>query len=397
MPISALKEKIRARLEDPTFPEIVSWKKDNPGRKAIGYFPVYVPVELISAAGMLPVMVSGAMGTINLDEADGALQSFVCSVGRSTLELKLDGNLDNLDGMIFPSTCEISRGLSGVWHRRGSGEPCIYLHYPQNLNTPAAKNYMLGELNRLKDMLEQIGGREITNSDINSAFELYNRRSVLFHELDKFRSDHPDRLSISEFYVLRLAGMSASCEEHIKILEEVLGELETAPPRYKTNFRIAVVGAFCERPPIAMLETIEEQGIAIIYDDFLLGQRWFSDLLPITDDPMGALADFYLTKVINNSLVYQPGATPCEGLENILKERKADGIFLLSAKSCNPAHHDNACISKMCEKMGFPYLKFEFEEDQRVFESIRVVIEALLEARERLPYAGTETNNSNHE
>jgi len=390
MSISALKEKIRARLEDPTFPEIVSWKRDNPGSRVIGYFPVYMPVELIHAAHMLPVMVSGAMGRVNLDEADGALQSFVCSVGRSTLELKLDGNLDNLDGMVFPSTCEISRGLSGVWDRRGPHKPFIYLHYPQNVDSAASMTYLLAELNRLKKMLEEIGGREITAGDINEAIEVYNKRSLLFSKLDDFRVRHPDRFLASEFYVLRLAGMAASCEEHILILEEALKELETTPSRFNPKFRVAMVGAFCERPPITMLETIEEQGIAVVYDDFLLGQRWFRDLLPITDDPMRALADFYLHHSVSNSLLYRPGSTPCAEIINRARERGAEGVFIVSAKSCNPAHHDNTCIARTCERSGIPYIKFEFEEDQRVFESIRMGIEALLEARERLPYAGTE-------
>ena len=77
-------------------------------------------------------------------------------------------------------------------------------------------------------------------------------------------------------------------------------------------------------------------------------------------------------------------------LKDLMEERRAEGLLLVTAKSCNPAHHDSTCIAKMCEQNGIPYLSFEFEEDQRVFESIRVVLEALMEARRRLPYAGTE-------
>ena len=47
-------------LEDVRFPAVRQWKAARPGAKAIAYFPVYAPVELIHAAGMLPVCVSGA-------------------------------------------------------------------------------------------------------------------------------------------------------------------------------------------------------------------------------------------------------------------------------------------------------------------------------------------------
>ena len=129
MPIAKLIESVKEKLDDPSFTEVGKWKKEHPGKAAIGYFPVYAPVEIIHAAGMLPVLVSGALGRIGLDEADGYLQAFVCSIGRSTLELKIDGYLDNLDVMVFPSICEISRSLYGIWKRRFPETKAFFINY----------------------------------------------------------------------------------------------------------------------------------------------------------------------------------------------------------------------------------------------------------------------------
>jgi len=226
MSIIPIIEEIRGRLDDPSFPDIARWKRENPDGKVIGYFPVYTPVEMVHAAGMLPVLVAGAGGRVRLDEADGCLQSFVCSIGRSTLELKLDGFLQSLDGMIFPSTCEISRGLSGVWSRHDPNLPVIYVNYPQNLSSSAALDYLISELNRLKGWIEEIAGQEIGSEAFYEAFDAYNRRSELLNRLDQFRLEHPEKLSASEFYVLRLAGMAISVEEHSDILDRALKALE---------------------------------------------------------------------------------------------------------------------------------------------------------------------------
>lgn len=66
----------------------------------IGSFPVYAPLELVHAAGMLPVNLFGAAGGVEIEAADARIQSFVCSITRSTLELGLRGNLDAFDGFL---------------------------------------------------------------------------------------------------------------------------------------------------------------------------------------------------------------------------------------------------------------------------------------------------------
>ncbi len=394
MPIARLIESIRQKVDDPSYPEIAEWKASHPGGKAIGCFPVYIPAELIHAAGMLPVQIAGAMGNVKLDEADGYLQSSVCSVGRSTLELKIDGHFSGLDGMIFPSVCEISRGLSGVLKRYDPDFPVIYIHYPQNLKSAYAKDYLVNELNRLKSVLENLSGNKITDEALLDAFKLYNERSELLSELAQFQLDHPERLSASESYLLRLAGVVVPAERHNAIIEEALKLLKDSGDRHPVRLRMVLTGAFCERPPVEMLETIEAEGVAIIHDDILLGQRWWVEKLPLEGDLISILAENYLHNTVINPVVFQPESTPCNHTLDIVERTKADGVIIASAKSCHPAHHDSHCIVRICEEHGFPFVRLEFEEDQRVFESTRVLFEALLEARERLPIAGTDKGNN---
>ncbi len=45
-------------LNDLSFGYVSEWIEAGPGRHAIGYLPMYVPREIIAAAGMLPVACS---------------------------------------------------------------------------------------------------------------------------------------------------------------------------------------------------------------------------------------------------------------------------------------------------------------------------------------------------
>jgi benzoyl-CoA reductase subunit C len=380
----------RSKIDITGSPEIALWKQSHPGCKAVGYFPVYCPVELIDAAGMLPVPVLGSGGGIKLNHADSMLQSFVCAVGKSTLEMMLNGLLDDLDAMIFPSICEISRGVHGLWARHDPNRKVIYIHFPQNLKSPHALEYLLSELNRVKKILEEISGCEIDPGSIRRSIDLNNQWAELLKKLDKIRSEKPELLKTSEFYILRLASRPLNVTEHTKVLQQALDALSRRHKRPAPTLRMVLTGAFCERPPVSMIETIENEGIAIVADDLILGQRWWRTPIPLDGDPIRNLAEHYLTSSAASPVVYNPEINVADNLLKIIEEKHADGVIISSSKLCHPALHDSYNIVKACEEHGIPYLKLEFEEGQRVFESIRVQIEALLEARARLPFAGTD-------
>ncbi len=114
-PVDAIVERCQALFEDLDFTAVKQWKAAAPGRKAIGYMPVYVPRELIHAAGMLPVGILGGGDQLEVIQGDAYYQSYICRIPRSTIELGLTGRLDCLDGMLFPSICDVIRNLSGMW------------------------------------------------------------------------------------------------------------------------------------------------------------------------------------------------------------------------------------------------------------------------------------------
>src|SRR3989304_8195003 len=121
-------EDLRSLVEDVTFPRAREGKEG--GGKVVGSSPVYAPMELGHAAGMLPVPLFGAGGGVEIEAADSRIQSFVCSITRSTLELGLRGNLDAFDGFVFTNICDVARNLSGGFARNFRGKTVGSLHTP---------------------------------------------------------------------------------------------------------------------------------------------------------------------------------------------------------------------------------------------------------------------------
>ena len=104
-----------AIYEDLDLGRVRQWLDENPGRKAAGYLPVYAPREVIHACGMLPVGIHGGGDRLEIIRGDAFYQSYICHLPRSVIELAELGRLDFLDAMLFPSTCDVIRNLSGMY------------------------------------------------------------------------------------------------------------------------------------------------------------------------------------------------------------------------------------------------------------------------------------------
>ncbi len=113
--LQKLVSKAERLYEDLELTAVRHWKDAVRGRRAIGAMPVYVPRELIHAAGMLPVSILGGGDQVEIIRGDAYFQSYICHIPRSTIELALTRRLDALDGMLFPSICDVIRNLSGMW------------------------------------------------------------------------------------------------------------------------------------------------------------------------------------------------------------------------------------------------------------------------------------------
>ncbi|MBI2956175.1 MAG: 2-hydroxyacyl-CoA dehydratase [Acidobacteria bacterium] len=372
-------ERCRLLLLDPVFPTVRAWKQRT-GGKTVGCFPVYTPQELIAAAGALPVSLFGARGQVEIDHADSRIQSFVCSIARSTLELGLTRHLDWMDALVVPSICDVARNLSGVWQHNFPDRLVFYLHLPQNVESAAAGVYYRGELERLRQGLIELAGRPIPDEAVREAIRLYNGNRALLSRLCELRATRPEQWPASHVYALAAAGNVLPRDEHTQLLERALalGEAVSRPKR--DWVRVVLRGAFCEQPPLELLEALEEAGCAVVDDDLQIGARFF--LTPVAEDgdPLAALADAYrfqtaLTPVNN------PGRrSRADDLLRRCRETAAQGVLFASPKFCEPALYDAVLLKRAAERAGLPILEFEYEEKMTVFETVRLQAETFVES-----------------
>ncbi|MDP7341957.1 MAG: 2-hydroxyacyl-CoA dehydratase family protein, partial [Alphaproteobacteria bacterium] len=80
--VSEIIEYCQELYDDLSFTAARDWKAAEPGRKVVGYMPVYVPRELIHAGGMLPLGILGGGDNLEVIHGDAYYQSYICRIPR---------------------------------------------------------------------------------------------------------------------------------------------------------------------------------------------------------------------------------------------------------------------------------------------------------------------------
>lgn len=380
MSVEGLVEQYRDMIEDPTFRAVSEWK-ERTGGKAVGYFPVYTPMEIVHAAGCLPVGIMGAGNKLEIVHADARFGSFICSIVKSTMELGLRENLKVLDGMIFHSICDSARNLGFLFKRNFSSDYFVeYIHFPQNPATEASVDYFTTELKRVADDFAPMAARPIDRESLNHSIEVYNENRRWIRALYEERNKNPHLISTPELYVLVRAGNFLMPEEHSKLLQKALAELPVRQRKPRDKIRVVLEGSFCEQPPLELLEALDEGGCYVVDDDLLLGRRWFSEDIPLNGDPFRALAESYVHRSCYSSVRHDWQKKRMDGLLEKVKKSGAEAVVFCIAKFCEPAFFDYVLFKDALERENIPHLLVEFEEKMWTFEKARTEIETFVES-----------------
>jgi benzoyl-CoA reductase subunit C len=367
-------------ISDLNFTTVRDWKEQHPGGKAIAYFPVYAPVEIIHACGMLPVGLNGAGDQLDIQYADARFGSFICSIVKTTLEMGLTDHLALFDGLLFSSICDSARNLCFVFKRNFPDRYFDFLHLPHNPNSGASVDFLVTEYRRLQENLERISGTTLTEQALSESIEIYNENRRLTRQLYNERSRNPYLIRTSELYALVRAGNFLPVEQHTDLLRRTVDDLPVRTGKQRDSIRVVIEGSFCEQPPLDLIKILEEAGCYIVDDDFVLGPRWFFKDLRVNGDPMRTLADGYSNASVYSSVRHDFRKPRHKGLIEKVRNRKADAVILLIAKFCEPAYFDYVLFKQELEKEGIPHLLMEFEEKMFTFERLRTEVETFVES-----------------
>jgi benzoyl-CoA reductase subunit C len=369
---AALVARCQELFDDLDFTAARAWKDAAPGRHVVAYMPIYVPRELIHAAGMLPLGVLGGGENLEVIHGDAYYQSYICRIPRSTLELGITGKLDFVDGFLFPSICDVIRNLSGIWRMLF---PEVYVRYfdvPQNYVDAIGGNYYVEELRELRDGLARISGAEITDEALRASVAVYNENRRLVGQLYALRAQEPWRVPSSEIYLVLRAGMVLPVEEHSALLRDYMAAARAEDRPARDNCRVVLNGLFCEQPPLNLIKSIELSGCYVVDDDFMLVHRWLKQDVPLDGDPLENLARAFLHQSIETSAKYQPSEREKgQYIVDAVRASGAEGVIFAAPSFCDPALLERPMLERKLDSVDVPHIGFKYAENSGQMQPIR--------------------------
>jgi benzoyl-CoA reductase subunit C len=359
-------------LEDLDLGAVKRWKEAHPDGHAIGCLPGYAPLELIHAAGCLPVGVFGGGDALEIIRGDAYFQSYICHIPRSVVELGVSGRLDPLDGFVFPSTCDVIRNLSGMWQMLFEGRYVKYFDVPQNFRGSLGGRFFRAELEDLARGLEGIGGLPVTPERLAAAIADYDVHRAVIEQLFDARAAHPERIPSWEMYAVMRAGGVLPVDEHTELMLRYLHAARARAARKRDNPRVVVQGAFCEQPPLALVRTLERAGCYVVEDDFSLQQRWIrGPVLSGGEDPWQALINAFLERSRPSAIRYMGDAPRGTELIEVVRRTRAEGVVLASPSFCDPSLLDLPMLTAELDAAGIPWTSFKYAENTGQLQGIR--------------------------
>lgn len=356
-------------------------KRKEQGEKVIGWLPTDIPEELIHAAGAFPVGILGSISNIRL--ADTHLQVWACSLMRSSLEMGLRGELDFLDGLLVPQTCDTTRAMVGIWRKNCRTPYVDSFQIPKQVKRPSAREYLIGELARLKTELEQVTGNVITDDALGVSIQLFNKNRQLLRRMFEIHTEHPGLITSRAVYTIIKASMFMNKAEHNRILQDLIQAMEQKlaekadkPNKPNSKVRLVISGGVWEPPEI--MDLIEEAGGVVVGDDLLTGMRYLSPDGNEKGNPLEALADRQLNKIPFSGFDNQ-NYERRQFLLNMVRQSTAAGLIFLHLKFCEPENYDYNDMREALNSVGIPNLRLETEVANPSLGQIRTRLEAFIE------------------
>ena len=285
-------ERLGAQYRDPHRAAQV-WKSS--GGTVVGYLCDNVPVELIDAAGFLPVRITGdPNGSVEAVRryVDGLFQpTRRIGFAESMLARLLDGTYAYLDYLIVPHNRHAVQAIYQELLRAGATYPELHLPRLHLLDKSWLPSYASEAFNRdrlldLHRTLEGWTGHPIDDDALAEAIAARNEQRSLLAQVAALRSADPPRLAGVDALHVVGASMTMPVREHTALLRALLDGADQLPPR--EGMRVFVGGSPHDNP--ARYAVVEACGATVVAEDHCWGNR-AADFLVRTDlEPLQALA-----------------------------------------------------------------------------------------------------------
>ncbi len=353
------------------------------GRIVVGTFCVFVPEEIVLAAGGIQVgLCAGA--EIGNEQAEKVLPRNTCALIKSFVGFKLARlcpYIESCDLIVGETTCD---GKKKAYEIFSDYSPVHVMEIPQ-MKKASDRVLWKSEVLGFKNKVEEMTGKKITAQSLKDAIHLVNGRRLVLQRLNRLRAAVPvpisgrDALLINQisFYddpVRFTAKIGELCDE---LAERVKAGEGVVP---KGTRRLMLSGCPMAVPNWKLPYVIESSGAVIVGEESCIGTRNTRDLVKETgttvEEMVEALVDRYMRI---DCACFTPNTERLENVVDMARELKVDGVIHYGLSFCQPYAIEAFKVEKALGKAGISMLSIETDYSMEDVEQLKTRVEAFVE------------------
>ncbi len=353
------------------------------GKKVVGTFCVFVPEEIVLAAGGIQVgLCAGA--EIGKTEAEKILPRNTCALIKSFVGFKLARLcpfLESCDLIVGETTCD---GKKKAYEIFSDYSPVYVMEIPQMKNA-ADRELWKSEVLRFKSAVEEATGNRVTAEGLKEAIHLVNDRRRVLQRLNRLRAAVPspisgrDALLINQIsfyddpvrFTVKIEELCNELDERVKSGDGVAGQGTT---------RLMLSGCPMAVPNWKLPYIVESSGAIVVGEESCIGTRNTRDLVDEGASTLDAMLDAIVDRYMRiDCACFTPNAERLENIVKMAKELKVQGVIHYALSFCQPYSMEAYKVEKALAGAGIPMLSIETDYSMEDVEQLKTRVEAFVE------------------
>jgi len=353
------------------------------GGKVVGTYCLYVPEELIRAAGAWSVGIcAGAEWAY--DQVEQILPRNTCALIKSMMGFKLGKvcpYLEESDLLIGETTCD---GKKKAYEELGKMQNLYTMELPQ-MKRPKDVAFWRSELVDLIAKLEELTGKKITAESLAASIKEVNDKRRALQRVNAARAADPSPISGLDSLLAVQVAFYDDVPRFTQMMNALADELErrvadgvgVAP---KGAPRILITGTPMALPNWKLHQIVENAGGVVVGEEMCTGSRYYEKLVDedgaTVDDMLDDLAAKYLDI---NCACFTPNDGRIDDVIRMAKDLKVDGVIDYALSFCGTYQIESAGVAKEVTDAGVPVLRIETDYSAEDVSQLSTRVEAFLE------------------
>ena len=351
------------------------------GIKVVGTFCLYVPDEIIFAAGADRIVLCGGRAD-TIPVAEQSLPRNICPLIKSSFGAVVDsccgGNLacphvPLVDVVVAEATCD---GKKKMYEILPDYLPTYVLDLPQKPESPEALNYFLSEIRKFGKFMEDLTGTIVSEDALRREIRSANETRRLLHRFFGMRKRDPPPIRGSEVLRVMQKQFFLSPDQFRQGISRLCDEMEHAAPETRTGPRIMISGCPMAAGNTKVPDIIEQKGGVIVVEESCTGTRSFWDLVDEDKDPLTALAERYLDIPC---ACMTPNDQRITRIVDLAKQYDVQGVVYYTLQFCHAYNIERLRVQRALKKEKIPMLALESDYGDSDIEQIGIRVDAFLE------------------